>query len=507
MHPSTAPARIQPPARHRLPLMAWFTTCLSPPSLAPSPLDPPRHPLRATVARSACVLPGDGYERVDGRWREGLAVGDEVRSARVISHSQAVPSILPPSSSLRLSPPSTGLPPSSSFLSVVGRFVVLSFPFESMHARRRRNHPARSSIPPGGASSPDNADLDEYFDRTYHVAEQDGASVNVTFSGSAIAIYGSTGPDHADYKVQFDDAVIFPTQSAFASKTQFQQLLFQYDFSADNVADFLTFTDGNITTAATSTAAVATVTPPYLSSDTSSPSGSGLATPSAASDSNTSSSSSKAPVILAGLFGGILGLVLIFVGVWAFLRYLYYRRRRREHAFRLGAPPPNTPKSTAFSEAIPGRRRRGTGTTVHYHGGESVTSFALHNPFFSSRDPSTSQVNLEMSGASMASLNVGAGLSASGSRSGGFGSVFADSRGGYTAVSTRGPPPTLPLVATDAPPVPAKDGAPGGGGERKPGSPVKGPGVREFLTASPVLWAGAKHRGDADSLRTDFLQV
>ena len=47
-----------------------------------------------------------------------------------------------------------------------------------------------------GIQSPGSAALDEYFDHTYHVAEQNGASVNLTFTGSAIAIYGSTGPGH-----------------------------------------------------------------------------------------------------------------------------------------------------------------------------------------------------------------------------------------------------------------------------------------------------------------------
>jgi len=475
--------------------------------------------------------------------------GDEVRSGR--AQHQPLPGC--PSTSIQPSPLVSSVhrrpsPPRRSFLSL-SPFVVLSFQVHARTASTPSSQQLTSALFAAhrvhmnftldddssqivysagwGVQSADNSDLDQYFARTYHVAEQDGASVNVTFIGSAIAIYGSTGPDHADYTVQFDDDVL-PNQSAFASKTQFQQLLFQYDFSTGNVAgihfvslqaiftsrgdwldvDFLTFTDGNITTAATSTAAAATVTPPYLSSETSNSSGSGLATPSAASDSNTSSSSSKVPTILAGLFGGILGLTLIFVGVWAFLRHLYYRKRRREHAFRLGAPPPNTPKSTAFSEAISGRRRRGTVTTIHYHGGESATSFSLHNPFGTgSRDPSASQVNLEMSGASMASMKVGVGQSTSGSGGGGFGNVFADSRGGYTAVSTRGPPSTLPLMAPDAPLVPVRAGTPGGGGERKAGTPVKSPGVREFLTGSPVLWAGAKHKGDANSLRTDFLQV
>ncbi|TFY55205.1 hypothetical protein EVJ58_g8392 [Rhodofomes roseus] len=373
-----------------------------------------------------------------------------------------------------------------------------------------------------GVQSSDNADLDEYFERTYHVAEQDGATVNLTFSGSAVAIYGSTGPGHADYTIQFDDTVL-PNQSAYAATTQFQQLLFQRDFSANNLAgthfvslkvvftdrgnwldvDFLTFTDGNLTNGATTTAAVATVTPPYLSSE-----------PSTADNSSTSSSSSsKVPTILAGVFGGVLGVALILLGVWALLRHLYSRKRRHEHAFRLGAPPPNTPKSSAFSEAISGRGAR-TGTIMMNYrgGGESVASFSLHNPFGTgSRDFSTSQVNLEMSDASLASMNVGVGHAASGSGSaigsGISGYVFADSRGGYAAVPLR-PPPTLPLMAPDAPLVPVRAGTPvGGGGERKTSAPVKGPGVREFLTGSPVLWASAKHRGDADSLRTDFLQV
>lgn len=50
--------------------------------------------------------------------------------------------------------------------------------------------------PGWGIQSPDNAALDEYFERTYHVAEQTAASVNLTFTGSAVAIYGSTGPGH-----------------------------------------------------------------------------------------------------------------------------------------------------------------------------------------------------------------------------------------------------------------------------------------------------------------------
>lgn len=146
---------------------------------------------------------------------------------------------------------------------------------------------------------------------------------------------------------------------------------------------------------------------------------------------------------------------------------------------------------------------------MSYPGGESVASFSLHNPFGTgSRDPSASGVNIEMSGASFSSTNLGLGhsTSGSGSGSGSSGNVFADPRG-YTAVPSRTPPP-LPLMAPDAPLVPLRSGTPvGGGGERKVGTPVKGPGVREFLTGSPVLWAGARHKGDADSLRTDFLQV
>ncbi|EPS94715.1 hypothetical protein FOMPIDRAFT_1026112 [Fomitopsis schrenkii] len=382
-----------------------------------------------------------------------------------------------------------------------------------------------------GIQSPDNSALDEYFERTYHAAEQNGVSVNLTFTGSAVAIYGSTGPGHADYTVQFDDTVL-PNQSAWASTTQFQQLLFQRDFSSSNVAathflslkvvftdrgdwldvDFLTFTDGNITSGATTTAAVATVTPPYISTPTSLSSGGSSTTPSVAA--NASTPSSKSPTvttILAGLFGGILGLVLIFIGIWALLRHLYYRKRSREHAFRLGAPPPNTPKSSAFSDAISGRPRAGTGTAMgmSYPGGESIASFSLHNPFGTgSRDPSASGVNVEMGGTSLSSTNLGLGRStASGSGSGHSGSVFADPKG-YIAIPSRTPPPTLPLMAPDAPLVPLRAGTPvGGGGERKVGTPVKGPGVHEFLTGSPVLWAGSKHKGDADSLRTDFLQV
>ena len=43
---------------------------------------------------------------------------------------------------------------------------------------------------------PNDTDLDQFFERTYHVAVQDRASLIYQFVGSAFTLYGSKGPEH-----------------------------------------------------------------------------------------------------------------------------------------------------------------------------------------------------------------------------------------------------------------------------------------------------------------------
>lgn len=44
--------------------------------------------------------------------------------------------------------------------------------------------------------SDSDADRDEFFQSTYHVATVDGASMSFQFQGSAFTLYGSRGPGH-----------------------------------------------------------------------------------------------------------------------------------------------------------------------------------------------------------------------------------------------------------------------------------------------------------------------
>lgn len=133
-----------------------------------------------------------------------------------------------------------------------------------------------------GVQNSQNPYLDQYFLQTYHVAQTDGASLNLTFPGSYpyVAIYGSKGPGHADYSVQFDDTVI--DLSANTEQTQFRQILFQRalpnittdhfvrlvaNFGQSESAwldiDYVVIADGSAPT--TTAAPVATLTPPYVS--------------------------------------------------------------------------------------------------------------------------------------------------------------------------------------------------------------------------------------------------
>lgn len=198
-----------------------------------------------------------------------------------------------------------------------------------------------------GIQNASEPDLDRYFHHTFHVAENDGATMNFSFLGSYtfVAIYGSKGPGHASYSVQVDDAIL-PNQSAYASTPQFQQLLFQRALAPTNSSqhfvqitaqfdgasqpwldvDFVTIGDAG--SAADTTAPVATVTPPFGTGASTS-----VSSPSATPTSASSRSSTTTPTILAVVFGALIGVALLLILAYFGFRYFSERRRPADRSF------------------------------------------------------------------------------------------------------------------------------------------------------------------------------
>lgn len=47
-----------------------------------------------------------------------------------------------------------------------------------------------------GVQTDTDTGLAQFFDQTYHAAEVNGASVNMSLVGNAVYLYGSKGPNH-----------------------------------------------------------------------------------------------------------------------------------------------------------------------------------------------------------------------------------------------------------------------------------------------------------------------
>ncbi|PCH39509.1 hypothetical protein WOLCODRAFT_29595 [Wolfiporia cocos MD-104 SS10] len=305
-----------------------------------------------------------------------------------------------------------------------------------------------------GVQGTDNPDLGQYFEHTFHAAQADGARLNITFEGSYtyVAIYGSKGPGHASFSVQFDDDVLDDI-SASAPATAFQQLLFQRVLPAQAGQHFVQLTaqltdaqwlDVDFVTlgsasasSATTIAATETAPPPYLTGSASS------ATPSASSPSTASARASHTPTILAGLFGGILAFVALALAAYAILACVHARRGARERAFRYGtasasSPAPHSP---------------------------------THSPIFArfTAHPPASASSRNLSHAALSCTPA------------------------PTSASTR----LLAAASTSSVALSPADGA------ARAGTPTSGSGARAF----PFLSGKRAHKGDADSERTDFLQV
>ncbi|KAL5528949.1 hypothetical protein ACEPAG_4923 [Sanghuangporus baumii] len=211
-------------------------------------------------------------------------------------------------------------------------------------------------------SSIDDPNTDRFFQSTYHSAQGDGASANLTFNGTAIYLYGTKGPGHANYSVQFDNFIIF--YSASQSETEYQQLLFGQTFntsgthfvsltsrhasSTDNWLDLdyititLNATDSNsgvasASASATTPTASPTISPPWVLE---------------ASSSSSSSSANTTTLVLAAVFGGIILAGAIF-GVGFFLARRRSRGRDDQRPFRPDTPGTGTGTGGAFAYKPP----------------------------------------------------------------------------------------------------------------------------------------------------------
>ncbi|KAI8974147.1 hypothetical protein BD414DRAFT_510025 [Trametes punicea] len=349
--------------------------------------------------------------------------------------------------------------------------------------------PALAFSPGGWAvQSPTDPYLDQFFDETYHAALQDGATMTYMFIGSAFGIYGSKGPGHARLEVQFDNTVV--QVDASAPQTAFRQELFAHAFgSAEESAQHLVKltavlsgtgcrASGSMWTTSpslllsmqqavlnskslrpvrdSSTAPVAIITssPPWITGS-SSTSASTSSTPTAASPSTSpSSSSSHVPTILAALFGAVVGIALLLLAAYFILRRIYDRRRARERAFRYGQ-----------SSANP-----------------SVTGAATAPYAQSSGASAKSAAVIDVAGMSALDMRHTPSLPGHG--------AARDGSMSNNPVEKRSMSMDVQREAAGTPTTSVS---------------------RALLSASPIAWTrqkvGKGHKGDADSLRTDFLQV
>ncbi|KAI0761526.1 hypothetical protein BD413DRAFT_617049 [Trametes elegans] len=357
----------------------------------------------------------------------------------------------------------------------------------------------------------DDADLDEFFDRTYHAAQQDGATMTFTFSGSAFALYGSKGPGHAKLQVVFDGTAV--VLDASAPQSLFRQELFQHAFGPANETgqhqvkllavlsgdglkgkwldvDYITFTAGG---GATSAIGTVTSTPPWLD-------GTSTSQPSAyrpLGTANTpyispSSTPSRVPTILAALFGTLIGLALLTLAAYLLLRRTCAARRARERAFRYGqssAHPSTYLSSVARPAASASSPVSPAGGAYSFAGGSAQSAFSAFAPSGSSTAPPP-PLPLKDPGA--------------------YGYAFghAHAHGGSFGGSSTPALEMRSMSVDSARRAEDVAGGPGAGAGGRVATPTR---LLGSAAAAPIAWTrqkvAGKHTGDADSLRTDFLQV
>ncbi|KAH9923781.1 uncharacterized protein BXZ73DRAFT_91435 [Epithele typhae] len=357
--------------------------------------------------------------------------------------------------------------------------------------------------------SPTDPDLDQFFEETYHVATANGASVSIQFSGLGFALFGSKGPQHAKFSVQFDETVV--NLDASADETVFREELFAHTFSTTSAAthlvkitaiisgdnsqgkwfdlDYITFSSSAGTT--TATIGTASSAPPWIS-ETECALQTRTSTSTVRRGLNSSvaarSPSSKLPLVLAITFGALIGLFLLALVAYLLLRRAYNRRRERERAFRYGQSSVNPGYAPATSTAA-------TATLISPGSGPSSgkSSSSLHSP--SSKSPGVFDMFAAV--VSPLSSTSAAGRARSPSHAG---SLSVYSHVGSTATANAGKRGSGVEMRSMVPTSYSFDQS----GRATP------TGARPLLSGSPISWTPQRpkgHRGDADSLATDFLQV
>jgi len=332
--------------------------------------------------------------------------------------------------------------------------------------------------------------------------------MNMSVAGTEVWVYGSTGPGHANFTLQFDGNVI--TKSASSPQTQFQQLLYHYAFppgspsphfvsltarlSGDGVQggwldfDYITISQNASDPNPSSTSAVVqlpTLLPPWAT-HSSSAAASPSALNGAASGSNadapspSSSHSSKIPIILSGLFGGILLIILLLAFIYFLLKRSYDTRRSKERHFRYGARTAGAPSISATTQ---------THTDA---GAGGAMGYAATSP-----PPSPGFGTL----ASEPTLSDGYGYNYSDRVVViGSGGQDQDKEGDWSSAKfSRSSSQVAKGVPRPLPPAPT--GSSQGGIANTPFA---------FLSQAPISFQFGKmkrDKGDGDSLKTDFLQV
>ncbi|KAH8100399.1 hypothetical protein BXZ70DRAFT_189872 [Cristinia sonorae] len=348
-----------------------------------------------------------------------------------------------------------------------------------------------------------------FFQSTYHAAQVDNAHLNMSIVGSAFALYGSKGPGHGNFSVQFDDGIIF--LSAYAEETKFQQLLFSHVFEDPEPSthfvsltarlsgsgihgpwldfDFVTFTNTNTTPPSSSFGATATATgikiptaaPPWLTEAEHPSVIATIVVESSTSSPLAQTRPSTVTLVLAALFGGIIGLVLLGLFVYYLLRRTYDSRRAREHSFRYG--------KSSVTRATPSTMTQSTSNNGSSAGLLSAPVPALA-PSSENLSPATGKANNTHALTPPSSPGYGSFASGETMRTMGMDEQAISTLSGSTAaLTTSTPMKGQTEVAVAQVPTTSVPFA--------------------FLSTTPSVFKiiPRRHKGDADSLMTDFLQV
>ncbi|EPQ50727.1 hypothetical protein GLOTRDRAFT_141466 [Gloeophyllum trabeum ATCC 11539] len=244
---------------------------------------------------------------------------------------------------------------------------------------------------PGGwaVQSPTDPDLQSFLYSTYHAANADGASFNVTFGGSAIYIFGSKGPLHANYDVIYDGTLL-EGLSAYAQDTSFQQPLFQHVFDVDDGSiegqshfvsltvrfsgannwldlDYIVFTTPSSSSASPATSAPAMSSQPWTSSApaVTTLNYTILGLPTASPTPAPAPAALPTSSILAVLFGAITGLALLILLGFALInrritRQLQHRDGAGRHAYSAAPRASPSPSQPHFPDLASSRAHTST---------------------------------------------------------------------------------------------------------------------------------------------------